>query len=120
MPIFHLIMFAASCRPRSDSYWRKDGNEECCSDISGKCGEGDGDCDDDDECEGSLECGKDNCPWGDGDDCCFNPRTSKNEISLIRFVGPYTVKAITLGVNVTSFHNLPLLAARTSSTKFDA
>ena len=32
----------------------------------------------------------------------------------------YTFKAITLGVNVTSFHDLPLLAARISSTKFYA
>ena len=22
------------------------------------------------ECEGALVCGTDNCPWGDGDDCC--------------------------------------------------
>ena len=120
MQIFQLIIFTASCRPRNDRWWQKEGNEECCSDLKGsKCGEGDGDCDKDSECEGSLVCGRNNCPWGDGDDCCMKP-PSKNEISLIGCVGPYTFKAITLGVNVTSFHDLPLLAARTSSTKFDA
>ena len=24
-------------------------------------------------CEGTLFCGQDNCPWGDGDDCCMKP-----------------------------------------------
>ena len=73
MPIFQLIIFTANCHPRNDRDWQKEANEECCSYIRGKCGEGDGDCDSDDECEGSLKCGKDNCPWGDGDDCCYNP-----------------------------------------------
>ena len=74
MQIFQLIIFTASCRPRNDRWWQKEGNEECCSDLKGsKCGEGDGDCDSDSECEGSLVCGKDNCPWGDGDDCCMKP-----------------------------------------------
>ena len=35
-----------------------------------------GDCDHDDECEGSLMCGTDNChqsDWPSGADCCFSP-----------------------------------------------
>ena len=31
---------------------------------------GEGDCNADSECAGDLVCGTDNCPWGDGDDCC--------------------------------------------------
>ena len=36
----------------------------------GFCKEGEGDCDSDHECEGSLVCGEGNCAWGDSDDCC--------------------------------------------------
>ena len=39
------------------------------------CGEGEGDCNHDLECEGLLECGHDNCAmtgglWDNEDDCC--------------------------------------------------
>ena len=64
---------ACPCRPRDDTTWQMDGNEDCCSNgIEGFCGEGEGDCDRDSECAGSLVCGRNNCPWGpgDGDDCC--------------------------------------------------
>ena len=44
----------------------------CCTSDE-PCGEGDGDCDNDSHCEGDLVCGTDNCPWGDGDDCCIPP-----------------------------------------------
>ena len=41
------------------------------------CQEGEGDCDDDTECDGSLECGTDNCPtqnnWPTVADCCYQP-----------------------------------------------
>ena len=54
--------------------WKTTGNDECCSNgITGFCGEGEGDCDAHSECAGSLICGNDNCPWGDGDDCCMQP-----------------------------------------------
>ena len=45
---------------------------ECCS-IQNPCVEGAGDCDEDDECEGDLVCGSNNCgaefTWGSAD-CC--------------------------------------------------
>ena len=52
------------------------GGNVCCSQgINGDCKEGEGDCDDDRECEGSLVCGKDNCVGQTFDsdnsyDCC--------------------------------------------------
>ena len=60
-----------------DTSWQKGGNKDCCRDGEhGPCGEGEGDCDSDSECAGPLVCGKDNCPWGDEDDCCTNATTS--------------------------------------------
>ena len=51
--------------------WQKAGNDQCCSNEGvGFCAEGEGDCDAESECQGDLVCGKNNCPWGDGDDCC--------------------------------------------------
>ena len=47
----------------------------CCTEEH-PCEVGDGDCDHDYQCAGSLICGTDNCPWGTegGDDCCMiNP-----------------------------------------------
>ena len=57
-----------------------DGGDTCCSngDI-GPCREGEGGCGHDDECEGSLVCGEDNCPWGGGEDCCRQPTISKED-----------------------------------------
>ena len=84
----------SQCSPRSDNTWQKTGNDDCCSNgIAGSCGEGDGDCDDDSECAGSLVCGTDNCPWGDGDDCCEQPgmhRTKlvKTQLPNIRCFSP--------------------------------
>ena len=46
---------------------------------AGFCREGEGDCDADTECEGALVCGTDNCPWGDGDDCCRRKTVSVAE-----------------------------------------
>ena len=31
------------------------------------------------ECEGALVCGRNNCPWGDGDDCCRQETISVEE-----------------------------------------
>ena len=62
------------CSPDGTWTWKTTGNDECCSNgIAGFCGEGEGDCDAHSECAGSLICGNDNCPWGDGDDCCMQP-----------------------------------------------
>lgn len=41
--------------------------------VGGYCKEGEGDCDDDAECEGELVCGINNCAWNSTDDCCANP-----------------------------------------------
>ena len=53
------------------------GGEHCCGKEDTRiCVEAEGDCDHDDECEGTLQCGTDNCPvqsggyWDDKDDCC--------------------------------------------------
>ena len=57
-----------------------DSISSCCSSINlTKCGEGMGDCDQDSDCEGTLECGVNNCQkefshlnqnWRLQDDCC--------------------------------------------------
>jgi len=56
-----------------------DGGDNCCT-SSNQCGVGEGDCDDDNDCQGDLVCGQNNCQRGVGgnfegdDDCCENPR----------------------------------------------
>ena len=47
-------------------------DSDCCTEEN-PCSEGDGDCDDDDECSGDLVCGSNNCgghPFESHDDCC--------------------------------------------------
>ena len=55
-------------------------DKNCCS-ASHKCGENQGDCDNDSDCKHGLKCGTDNCPSGFPNksfDCCYNPKpTSK-------------------------------------------
>ena len=53
------------------------GGESCCGRESNRqCGEGEGDCDEDEQCQGLLQCGTDNCQtktggaWDRTDDCC--------------------------------------------------
>ena len=52
------------------------GGDGCCGTSSTRlCQEGEGDCDEDAQCAGVLQCGTDNCPtsgghWDDTDDCC--------------------------------------------------
>ena len=58
----------------------KYGGDSCCSENGDdKCGYGEGDCDSDDECAGSLVCGSSNCRdlglgfsdrFDSTDDCC--------------------------------------------------
>jgi len=52
-----------------------EGGDSCCT-LDKPCFEGEGDCDEDSECRGSLRCGTDNC-YGEGfddtDDCCTRP-----------------------------------------------
>merc|ERR1711874_769147 len=55
-----------------------------CCDIGqagdGQCGEGEGDCDNDDGCAPGLKCGNDNCPAGmpSTHDCCYKPNCAAN------------------------------------------
>ena len=63
-----------------------DGVTECCS-SSNPCEEGEGDCDNDNECRGNLKCGdlvedrNNNCKkhfnsiWNFEADCCYDPNT---------------------------------------------
>ena len=48
----------------------------CCTEAN-PCVEGDGDCDNDKQCVGSLVCGRHNCggkaPFDNADDCCMRP-----------------------------------------------
>ena len=52
------------------------GGESCCGpELTRLCGEGEGDCQRDEDCEGTLQCGEDNCGqsgglWDAEDDCC--------------------------------------------------
>ena len=63
----------SNCHPTTNNW-------KCCS-TSSKCDEGEGDCDKDSHCEGTLKCGKNNCRelYPDDDsiykrlDCCYNP-----------------------------------------------
>ena len=60
------------------------GGDTCCT-SSIPCGEWEGDCDSDDECQPGLVCGHNNCPlkpqgwwahgkWDTTDDCCYRAR----------------------------------------------
>ena len=64
------------------------GGDSCCS-ASVPCGEWEGDCDSDAECQDGLVCGHNNCPlkpqgywaageWDETDDCCYRARNGKN------------------------------------------
>ena len=57
------------------------GGDHCCTNDS--CDEGEGDCNDDNECKGSLVCGDNNCGqsggmWDAEDDCCERRCTSEH------------------------------------------
>lgn len=53
-------------KPTCNGKWHN-----CCTSEK-KCGLGDGDCDNDEDCDGDLVCGTNNCPasWGETKDCC--------------------------------------------------
>jgi len=46
------------------------GEDNGCCTSEHPCKEKDGDCDYNEDCEGDLICGNNNCAWGDHDDCC--------------------------------------------------
>ena len=60
------------------SYKCDTGDNGCCDRGGYKCGYGEGDCDYDSDCSGSLACGNNNCQrlhddystWDSSDDCC--------------------------------------------------
>ena len=58
------------------------GREDCCT-SENKCGEWEGDCDSNSDCQEGLICGDNNCPrkygdnWDFDDDCCFKPDLEK-------------------------------------------
>ena len=62
-----------------------DAPDNCCGEGqpgNGECGEGEGDCDDDDGCAAGLLCGTNNCPadMPSTHNCCYRP--SKISISI--------------------------------------
>ena len=62
------------------------GGNSCCS-TTDKCGEDEGDCDNDSDCKEGLKCGNDNCSqksgfqWDTADDCCYTP--GRNLLDLV-------------------------------------
>ena len=50
---------------------RCDGQDNGCCTAKTPCNVGEGDCDSDSHCAGSLKCGTNNCAWGGTDDCCY-------------------------------------------------
>ena len=80
----HCETFTRPCALQNEVRWQKEGNDECCNKGGrGTCKLGEGDCDYDSDCEGSLVCGDDNCTWGDGDDCC-KKRGKPLQMTLLR------------------------------------
>ena len=66
---------------------------EFCRPGSSPCGLGDGDCDDDGDCQGALVCGHDNCGrsgglWDPSDDCCTRWGVGGHSPSLHQAVQP--------------------------------
>ena len=66
-------------------------NDGCCTEAN-PCVEGDGDCDNDKQCQGGLVCGKNNCPKKSPfvnphgkDDCCTRPGEDRY-VCLVRIL----------------------------------
>ena len=69
------------------------GGDTCCT-PDNKCGEDEGDCDSDNDCQEGLKCGVDNCSnkgnanpkpfpnneWDATDDCCYKPAKGKRNL----------------------------------------
>ena len=59
------------------------GADNCCD--TKVCELNEGDCDDDDQCSGSLKCGTDNCvgdTFDATDDCCYDPKRGQTGLEL--------------------------------------
>ena len=68
---FVIILESGKCAAHTGA------SNSCCGHHY-KCGENEGDCDSDHDCQGGLKCGTDNCPHGFANkyyDCCYKPST---------------------------------------------
>ena len=78
------------CRKESTNLGQYD--PSFCSQSGRLCQEMEGDCDNDNECEGSLKCGIDNCnrpdqiTWASDADCCYQPGDFMKLISLSQHI----------------------------------
>jgi len=69
---FAFITGPSACPEETEQPKGCQGGNGCCS-LELPCGLGEGDCDSNEDCEGSLKCGIDNCQgpfFTDGQDCC--------------------------------------------------
>ena len=92
-----------------DSFCRNPckGATSCCSQgVSGYCKEGEGDCDGDSECEGSLVCGQNNCDNGGDADCCTTPCTIGSVTTAATVSGTSCASAIEID---TDYHGGEIL-----------
>ena len=97
------------------------GGESCCGpEATRTCGEGEGDCQGDWDCEGTLQCGEDNCAqsgglWDAGDDCCERRCSSDRpcpQVSLRMSRGADTVFRPGARVSLTRSVLTPLAASQ--------
>ena len=67
LPVHPITSLALRCKGTEDG---------CCTEAN-PCQEGEGDCDGNNQCAGSLVCGENMCPkrspFDDTDDCCVKP-----------------------------------------------
>ena len=74
-PLFlNLHLYYIDCGCNGIGYGYNEYYRNCCSEIN-LCGINQGDCDSDDQCDGDLVCGNNNCPspFPSNADCCKNP-----------------------------------------------
>lgn len=64
------------------------GQDNGCCTRGSPCSVGEGDCDLDKECAGTLRCGNNNCAWGGDDDCCMGITFD----SLLSFIFPLSLR----------------------------
>ena len=92
-----------------DSDWFATGNRDCCTNTA-PCDVGEGDCDEDIDCAGSLVCGDDNCAWSGNqtgsnqDDCCVDPQAlfTTSTTSTTTMVTTLTTTTTTTSTTITT------------------
>ena len=76
----------------------------CCT-ADSPCGEDEGDCDHDNDCQDGLQCGSDNCPTGFNfpadADCCYN-LTTTTTTTTITTTTPTTTGTFHILTNIVS------------------